>query len=698
MKTTVFFAVMMTFCSVIYAQTEYFYTSTGDKEYLSVNKDCIVLSVTEEKDANSLSRNPLFKELSKLKDELYIATVSTDIEKSNLEKTVDWTYMFNYSDGTIQAPTHQLFIKPLKGELLETIFSKTEIKKNLISFRPVVEKSDVYIVTLDCKLGEMIAASRKIYETGLVEFAEPAFIRQFRQQASYYPDQWGFHNTGQNNGSAGIDINIEAAWAITKGSADIKVAVIDEGVDLTHPDLQANILPGYDATNENLGGGCVDLDAHGTCCAGIIAALDNDTGVVGVAPNVKIIPIRVAYKQANASIPWTTDEWEIAGIHHAWYNAGANILSNSWGGGSSSAAVTNEINDAFTLGNCVIVFSAGNYNSEVLFPGNLPNVIAVGAMSPCGERKRSSHLLSNVAAYVSPDPQGVSCDGVEYWGSDYGQELDVVAPGVFIPTTDVHTDVGYNYGKFELDYDDYDYTHWFSGTSAACPHVAGIAALMLSVNPSLTNQEVKNMIEKTTRKVGGYNYQITLGRPNGTWNEEMGYGLVDAYRAVRLAMGYLDIINDTIPAFDNVTYEHCGEILIQNVVVDEYAYFSAISGQKITILPPFYTSSNSFVELFIYPCSDSPSYSSAAGMQYHSNEEIEVSTPLAPSPLAPSAGVYYADQTVFNPEGRQLSIYNIYGVKAISGAERRISVRRLPAGVYIVRNEIGETIKFTKQF
>lgn len=140
-------------------------------------------------------------------------------------------------------------------------------------------------------------------------------------------------------------------------------------------------------------------------------------------------------------------------------------------------------------------------------------------MSPCGERK-------------SP----LSCDG-EGWGGCYGNQLDIVAPGVLIPTADRQGNLGYNYNNKNNDYTNRDFTKKFNGTSSACPHVAGVAALILSVNPNLTGQEVRDIIEKTAQKVRPdlYNYQSDQSHPNGTWNNEMGYGLVDAYAAVKMA-------------------------------------------------------------------------------------------------------------------------------------------------------------------
>jgi hypothetical protein len=168
-------------------------------------------------------------------------------------------------------------------------------------------------------------------------------------------------------------------------------------------------------------------------------------------------------------------------------------------------------------------------NGVVSYPANSnPNILTVGAISQCGQRK-------------SP----TSCDNESTWGSNFGATLDVMAPGVLIPTTDRTSTNGYNpnlpihtinNGNHILtDYTNNDYTVWFNGTSSACPHVAGVAALMLSVNPSLTGQQVRDIIEQTAQKVGGYNYTTTTGRTNGTWHNDMGYGLVNALCAVSYA-------------------------------------------------------------------------------------------------------------------------------------------------------------------
>jgi subtilisin family serine protease len=346
------------------------------------------------------------------------------------------------------------------------------------------------------------------YESDLFQSVEPDFIVENLLACTndtYFNDQWGLKNTGQYNGTAGIDIKMCNAWQISTGS-NVVVAVLDQGIELDHPDLAANIYSqSYDT--ENATSPSIVRGNHGTACAGIAGAIsNNNAGIAGVAPNSTLMSI-----SNNLGIPTTLMKQQLAGgINWAWQH-GADVISNSWAHYDLAGDyIIDAVNNATSQGRnglgCVLAFCTQNWNSSVAYPATLPNVIAVGAMSPCGERKSLS-----------------SCDNEYWWGSNYGQELDVVAPGVFVSTTDRQGDNGYNYSGLTTDYSNRDYTQWFNGTSAATPHVSGVAALVLSVNPYLTELQVRDIIENTAQKVGGYNYQTTSGHPNGTWNNEMGY-------------------------------------------------------------------------------------------------------------------------------------------------------------------------------
>jgi subtilisin family serine protease len=355
-------------------------------------------------------------------------------------------------------------------------------------------------------------AANYFYETGLFKNSEPAFMMHdlLHSNDPLFNIQWGLRNTGQFGGEEDIDIRAEQAWTITTGSPNIRTAVFDEGIEMNHPDLTANIVGnGFNATTG--APPSVIYGNHGTACAGIVSAVqDNAIGVSGVAPNSGLISISINF-------PTSTFNQLANGINWAWQN-GAHIISNSWGGGIPSAIFDNAINNALTQGRgglgTVVVFSSGNDNGVVAYPANSnPGILAVGSISQCGERKNPA-----------------SCDGENWWGSNFGAQLDVVAPGVLIPTTDRQGTNGYTAG---------DYVNDFNGTSSACPHVAGLAALVLSVNPNLTFAQVNNIIEQSAQKIRPdlYNYANTAGRPNGTWNNQMGYGLINAQQALILAGG-----------------------------------------------------------------------------------------------------------------------------------------------------------------
>lgn len=304
-------------------------------------------------------------------------------------------------------------------------------------------------------------------------------------------------------------MKVTQAWNVTTGS-NIRVAIIDDGIQLNHPDLVNNLLPGFDATGNGTNGGMASTaDQHATSCAGIVAAqANNGIGVAGVAYSSKIVPIRCLVGDGQDDI--TTAGWMASAIDWASHYNRADVLSLSWHISQGQTAITNAVNRATTYGRngygCPIFAASGNNgNSSVNYPAYLPNVVAVGAT------ENTDHRASF---------------------SQYGSGLDVVAPGVGVYTTDLQGVDGYNDSSGTTG----DYTS-FGGTSAATPNTAGVAALILSVNPQLSSQQVYDFIESNVDKTGGYVYTAgTGGNSNLTWNSEMGYGRVNAYRAVEYAL------------------------------------------------------------------------------------------------------------------------------------------------------------------
>lgn len=350
--------------------------------------------------------------------------------------------------------------------------------------------------------------------------------------------QWGLHNTGQSGGASGYDLDAVRAWDLLRSSSGVLmpgdpsspvvVAVLDSGVDLTHEDL--NVLEGYDARydpqslyaeHQDSKGGANPWDGHGTSCAGIVAARNNTVGVVGVAPGVKILPVRIGSSLVEVSdgkvvrTPiYFASPAQIADAMIWAVNHGARILSNSWGGGMTYDVLRDAIREASSAGAVVICASGNDNENRPLYPARYEETIAVGALSPCGERKNPS-----------------SCDGEWWWGSNYGNpelpdasQIDLVAPGVLVATTDITGDGGYVPANSTLGKDG-NYFLSFNGTSSACPHVAGVAALVLSANPYLSSEEVRQILRESARDVG---------EPG--WDAETGFGLVNAYQAVDLAL------------------------------------------------------------------------------------------------------------------------------------------------------------------
>ena len=536
--------------SLMLSAQNYFYYYKGEKIPLTISNKKVIVKFSEgltfEQKKQVIASDFALKQLEKSKAEVLPNISIVNIEKGNessvqqiiiyLNKNknvVSTNPVFVYKDSSLQGLTGEFLVK-LKSpaDYLELQRLAKETKTKIVKqnqFDP-----SVYILESDKNSnGNALKMANYFYETKIFEFAEPNFlgIDIIRSNDPYFSDQWSLQNTGQYSGTSGADMNVPNAWSITMGRDDITVAVVDEGVDLVHPDLIDNILPGFDAAGQGTGGAPTGDDAHGTACAGIIAAkANNGIGIAGVCPDCKILPVR-ALPEGNSTATMLAD-----GINWAWQN-GADVISNSWHF-SQSSLIDNAINNAVTSGRgglgCVVLFAAGNENNSVSYPASLPNVIAVGAMSMCNERKRSSKHSSDVNPGVTPDPDGVSCDDEKWWGSNYGTELDVVAPGVKISTTDISGSAGYN-NITGMEMYNNDYVKNFNGTSSATPNAAGVCALILSINRCLTYSQVAQILELSCDKVGFYCYNTTSGHSNGTWNNQMGYGRVDAYNAVRYA-------------------------------------------------------------------------------------------------------------------------------------------------------------------
>ena len=271
-------------------------------------------------------------------------------------------------------------------------------------------------------------------------------------------------------------IRAPEAWEITAGSSGISVAIIDEGCDMVHEDVA------YDGDSDP--SPAFPQDAHGTACAGVAAArAGNGKGGAGVAPGCRIVPIRIA-QGIPGSPYWSTDSGKVAsGIRKA-VDLGADVLSNSYRVGPSNA-VLSALRYAQTNGRggkgSLIAAAAGNGDVRgLIYPARLssaiPGFLAVGASNEWDQRKSKTSL-----------------DGESWWGSNWGPELDCVAPGVHVYTTDITGTAGYGSGNYVPN---------FNGTSSATPHAAGVAALVISVDPELRSWEVEEIIKLSAKGAG----------------------------------------------------------------------------------------------------------------------------------------------------------------------------------------------------
>lgn len=452
-----------------------------------------------------------------------IGEVEILVANLNAESGVSFAAPFFKVNATSdpQTATNTIILKP-KPEMgyasLESIVDREGLS-NLRLFRG----GDTYLAellnTVDCKGVFNVCAD--LYESEKFEYVEPNIITlaQYSCGDPLYDNQWSlnnnFNNTGQYGGVLGEDIEMEYAWTISDGgSPATRIAVMDLGIELNHPDLPV-ILPGqngYDFTNySNTGGSPLSGESHGTNCAGIISAQkDNSIGLAGIAYKCQLFSYKNGYLSGGVAI---LDNLVNTACLDQAISDHIDVVNMSFGiNGGNSSIFNDAIYDAVNTANgglgIVLVASSGNYSSSnpstsIQYPASHPNVIAVGASTMCAERKSYS-----------------SCDGDSSWGSCHGGELDVVAPGVKMKTTDLSG----------------GYTS-FGGTSASAPVVAAIAALIRSEEPSLTQEQVRTIIEATCEKIGGYSYAYTSGRTNGTWNQEMGYGRVNARAALEMATG-----------------------------------------------------------------------------------------------------------------------------------------------------------------
>jgi subtilisin family serine protease len=391
---------------------------------------------------------------------------------------------------------------------------------------------------------DALTLANRYEEEGVASYGEPNFYTLFDRSADPEPEplaesidrfsipndplfslQWYLNNTGQFSGSvANVDIQAPEAWQVSQGSSNVIIAVLDDGIQINHPDLAAKIVFPYDAVTGDNDPSPFDTaltrsrDGHGTAVAGLTAASsDNSVGVSGVCRLCRIMPIRIFRSENTSSGVQLVGSIAITVNAINWAtNNGAAVLSNSWGQ-SPSTSVTNAFRNAVLNGRgglgAVVVIAAGNsYQATVAYPARLaavtPGILAVGASNWCGQLKT---------------PTANACNSNEGWGNNWGSEVGISAPGHRLITTDVTGADGY-VG------DDYVY---FNGTSGSTPIVSGVAGLLIAQNPTWNSDQVRERLMRSA-----------LDTAPAGYHQGSGWGIVDADAALRAVLRNTGIVND----------------------------------------------------------------------------------------------------------------------------------------------------------
>jgi beta propeller repeat protein len=381
---------------------------------------------------------------------------------------------------------------------------------------------NIYLLSTENKETSIPLMAADYKANSSVEYAEPNYIAKAQMVPNdpYYSssNSWG---QGYDDLWGLKKIQADKAWDISQGEGVI-VAVVDTGIDYNHEDIAANIWTnsreiagngidddGNGFVDDIRGWDCTTCDGfflldcvlpkaedndpkdgngHGTHCSGSIAAIGNNSkGVIGVAPKAKVMAVRALNDQGQGS-----DTDLVNALRYAADN-GADVISNSWGGQFYSSVIIDAVNYAYSKG-CVVVAAVGNSNLDVegFCPADIPNVIAVASTDHNDQKSDFSNygFKIDVAA-----PGGDSTDSSS--NRIYSNILSLRAAN-----TDMYGDgkniVGTNYYRAR-------------GTSMACPHVSGVAALILAHKPTLNNEEIRQVLRTSADDVDNAGFDVNTG-------------------------------------------------------------------------------------------------------------------------------------------------------------------------------------------
>ena len=467
-------------------------------------------------------------------------------------------YQLKDNPGAFVYLTNEVTIQFASGVSLDRIRSLVT-QFNLIDHKIVAALPNTFVFLVSKKATtNPIKIANKLIALPDVVAAEPnILIHQeihYQPRDSLYNQQWYLNHNGGYQLAPQSHISVEKAWDITRGNRSVVVAVVDDSFDLNHPDFQGSgkiVAPRDLKQNDFLPLPGEKETSHGTACAGIAVAEENGRGVVGVAPGCALMPIRTTGFLDDDSIEKIFD-WAV--------EKGASVISCSWGASAiyfplslrQRAVIANAASKGRNGKGCVILFAAGNANRPVngkvyernwpknILRGNThwlngfavhPDVITIAASTSLSKKAAYSNWGENISVCA---PSNNAPPGMWFQATGFvftQPAISTYLPGKGMFTTDQLGTAGYDPG---------DFTSNFGGTSSATPVVAGVVGLILSANPDLTAQQVKNILEETADKIVDENADPQLGMRGGTYDENghslwFGYGKVNCDRAVNKA-------------------------------------------------------------------------------------------------------------------------------------------------------------------
>lgn len=373
------------------------------------------------------------------------------------------------------------------------------------SLKPLAElRFSRNLFQVECEGPEdAMALSVKFHDNDEFVFAEPSLLEHVAQRYvpddPEYPRQWHWNNTGQTGGTPGADVHAEAAWDITRG-AGIRVAVIDRGFQVAHPDLAAGISAASGSYSSSgafqQGTAAIPTDNHGTWCAGMVGARENKMGGVGGAFECELLLVATASAVVEQARLASAIGYAIDPANEGGNTADrADVLSCSlgkekWTLSATLDDVLNQVDSGRDGLGMPIFWAASNHDVD------------------SAEDEVLSH--NNVIAVVTSDHQDLKKGGFLGPGA-HGASIELIAPGTNVDTTDPASPTGYGI---------------YAGTSLATPCAAACAALVLAANNLLTREDVRQILRDTADKIGNRPYDA-----NGH-NDYYGFGRVNAHAAV----------------------------------------------------------------------------------------------------------------------------------------------------------------------